>query len=234
MELTILMPCLNEAKTLPFCIAKAQQFIQTNNIDGEILIADNGSSDNSIAVAESLGARVINVAARGYGAALLGGIDAAHGKYIIMGDADASYDFASVMPFVEKLRSGYDLVMGNRFKGGVEKGAMPFLNHYLGNPVLTTIGRILFHVPIKDFHCGLRAFNKETITKIGLITPGMEFASEMVIKAALKKLKITEVPTVLYPDKRGKPPHLRRWRDGWRHLRLLFKLKLQQSAIRGT
>ncbi len=224
MELTILMPCLNEAETLAQCIAKAKQFLTGENIDGEILISDNGSTDQSCELAQALGARVINVPVRGYGAALRAGIDAAQGKYIIMGDADASYDFATLNEFMVKLREGNELVMGNRFKGGIKPGAMPFLNRYLGNPVLSFLGRFLFKSPIGDFHCGLRAIARDAANRLQLQSNGMEFASEMVIKSSLKKIKIAEVPTILSPDGRSRPPHLRKWRDGWRHLHLLLSL----------
>lgn len=222
MELTILMPCLNEALTLATCINKAKTFLETNNIDGEILIADNGSTDGSQDIAKELGARVVNIQEKGYGAALIGGCNNALGKYVIMGDSDDSYDFSNLMPFVEKLREGYDLVMGNRFKGGIEKGAMPPLHRYLGNPVLSFIGRILYHSNIKDFHCGLRGYNKDSIQKLNLHTTGMEYASEMVVQATLHKLKICEVPTTLKKDGRDRPPHLRSWSDGWRHLTFLL------------
>ena len=222
MELTILMPCLNEALTLATCINKAKTFLETNNIDGEILIADNGSTDGSQNIAKELGARVVNIQEKGYGAALIGGCNNALGKYVIMGDSDDSYDFSNLMPFVEKLREGYDLVMGNRFKGGIEKGAMPPLHRYLGNPVLSFIGRVLYHSNIKDFHCGLRGYNKDSIQKLNLHTTGMEYASEMVVQATLHKLKICEVPTTLKKDGRDRPPHLRSWSDGWRHLTFLL------------
>jgi glycosyltransferase involved in cell wall biosynthesis len=222
LELSIVMPCLNEAETLETCIRKAQKSLKDKNIKGEVVIADNGSTDGSQDIASRLGARVVNVKDKGYGSALMGGIVAAKGKYVIMGDADDSYDFSNLGPFIEKLREGYDLVMGNRFKGGIKPKAMPPLHKYLGNPVLTTIGRILFRSPCKDFHCGLRAFNRESILKLDLHTTGMEFASEMVVKATLHKLSITEVPTTLSPDGRSRPPHLRSWRDGWRHLRFLL------------
>ena len=221
-ELTILMPCLNEEETIGLCIRKALSFLEQHQIKGEVLIADNGSTDQSRDIARRLGARVVNVEEKGYGSALLGGIRAAKGQYIIMGDSDDSYDFLNLMPFVSKLREGYDLVMGNRFKGGIEKGAMPFLHRYLGNPVLTFIGRLFFRIGISDFHCGLRGFRRESILAIGLNTPGMEFASEMVVKSALSGLKIAEVPTTLSPDGRSRPPHLNTWRDGWRHLRFLL------------
>jgi glycosyltransferase involved in cell wall biosynthesis len=222
MELSIVMPCLNEAETLETCIRKAQQSISNLNVKGEVIIADNGSSDGSQEIAERLGARVVNVPEKGYGSALLGGINAARGKYIIMGDADDSYDFTNLGPFLEQLRAGYELVMGNRFKGGIKPSAMPPLHRYLGNPVLTGIGRLFFRSPCGDFHCGLRGFNKASIQKLDLRTTGMEFASEQVVKASLRKLRITEVPTTLSPDGRSRPPHLRSWRDGWRHLRFLL------------
>ena len=221
-ELTILMPCLNEAETLAVCINKARSFLTEHCISGEILIADNGSTDGSQDIAKSLGARVVDVPERGYGAALIGGCNAACGKYIIMGDADDSYDFTNLMPFVERLRAGDDLVMGNRFKGGIKKGAMPPLHRYLGNPVLSGIGRIFFKVPIRDFHCGLRGYNVGRIRELDLRTTGMEYASEMVVQAAINKYKISEVPTTLSPDGRSRPPHLRSWRDGWRHLKFLL------------
>jgi glycosyltransferase involved in cell wall biosynthesis len=221
-ELSILMPCLNEAETLESCINKAQWYLRHSNVSGEVIIADNGSKDGSQAIASRLGARVVAVQAKGYGNALIGGIAAARGKYIIMGDADDSYDFTNLDRFVEKLREGYDLVMGNRFKGGIKPGAMPRLHKYLGNPVLTAIGRLLFQSPCNDFHCGLRGFSKDAITKLDLRTIGMEFASEMVVKATLHKMRIAEVPTTLSPDGRSRPPHLRSWRDGWRHLRFLL------------
>jgi glycosyltransferase involved in cell wall biosynthesis len=222
MQLTILMPCLNEAETLATCISKAQSWISKSNIEAEIVIADNGSTDGSQAIAESLGARVVAVPQRGYGSALFHGSIAAKGQWIIMGDSDDSYDFSRLDFFVEKLREGYDLVMGNRFLGGIAKGAMPWKNRYIGNPVLTWIGRLLFKCPAKDFHCGLRGYTKEAFLKMDLRTTGMEFASEMVIKANLMKMKIAEVPTTLSPDGRSRPPHLRPFRDGWRHLRFMF------------
>lgn len=222
LELSIVMPCLNEIETLGVCIAKAQQSLAELGIQGEVVIADNGSSDGSDRVAVSMGARVVKVQSRGYGNALLAGIADARGTYVIMGDADDSYDFSNLGPFVEKLRDGYALVMGNRFKGGIIPGAMPPLHRYLGNPVLTTIGRLFFKSPCGDFHCGLRGFNRAAILNLDLRTTGMEFASEMVVKATLHGLPVTEVPTVLSPDGRSRPPHLRSWRDGWRHLRFLL------------
>ncbi len=221
-ELSVVMPCLNEAETLAVCIKKAQSFFEKESILGEVIIADNGSTDGSQQIAKSLGAKVVTVERKGYGSALQGGIQAAQGKYVIMGDADDSYDFSNLMPYVTQLRAGYDLVMGNRFKGGVKKGAMPFLHKYLGNPVLSFLGRLFFKTKIKDFHCGLRGFSKEAYQKMNLKTTGMEFASEMVVKASLLNLQITEVPTVLSPDGRTRPPHLNTWRDGWRHLRFLL------------
>jgi glycosyltransferase involved in cell wall biosynthesis len=222
MELTILMPCLNEAETIVQCIQKARDFLKVAQAEGEVLIADNGSTDQSKELAILHGARVIHVPTKGYGAALIAGIEAAHGKYIIMGDADDSYDFSALAIFLQKLREGYELVMGNRFQGGVKPGAMPFLNRYLGNPVLSFLGRLFFKSSIGDFHCGLRGFQRGIVAKLQLQSPGMEFASEMVIKASLKNIKIAEVPTTLSPDGRSRPPHLRKWRDGWRHLRLLL------------
>ena len=221
-ELTILMPCLNEAETLAACIAKAQGFLDRTGIDGEVLIADNGSTDGSQAIAESLGARVVAVPRKGYGAALGAGIAAAEGRYVIMGDSDDSYDFSRLDGFVATLRAGADLVMGNRFAGGIAPGAMPLLHRYLGNPVLSTIGRVLYRTPVRDFHCGLRGFNRAAILNLRLDTPGMEFASEMVIRSTLAGLRIEEVPTTLSKDGRSRPPHLKSWRDGWRHLKLLL------------
>ena len=221
-ELSVVMPCLNESATLAACIKQAQSAIALLDINGEIVIADNGSTDGSQKIAADLGARVIAVEQRGYGAALLSGIAAARGCYVLMGDADESYDFGQLGAFVTKLREGYDLVMGNRFQGGILPGAMPPLHRYLGNPVLTAIGRLFFQSPVGDFHCGLRAFRKNAIERLGLRTTGMEFASEMVVKATRFGLRMTEVPTTLSPDGRNRPPHLRTWRDGWRHLRFLL------------
>lgn len=221
-EVTILMPCLNEAETLATCIRKAKLFLQKNQIDGEILISDNGSSDGSQEIALLEGARIVNAENKGYGNALIKGCNEAKGKYVIMGDADDSYDFSNLMPFVAKLREGYDLVMGNRFAGGIEKGAMPWLHKYIGNPILSFIGKSFFKSNISDFHCGLRGYRKESILKLKLQTSGMEYASEMVVMAELNKLKITEVPTTLQKDGRTRAPHLRSFRDGWRHLKFLF------------
>ena len=224
LELTILMPCLNEAETLAGCIDEARAFLTREGIDGEILIADNGSVDGSTGIAEAHGARVVRVPVRGYGAALMQGILAARGTYVIIGDSDGSYDFAHLEPFIARLRSGSDLVIGNRFEGGIAPGAMPFLHRYLGNPVLSFLGRLFFSIPIGDFHCGLRGFRRDRIASLGLRAPGMEFASEMIVRAALGGLALAEVPTTLAPDRRSRPPHLRTWRDGWRHLRFLLML----------
>ena len=221
-ELTILMPCLNEAATVGNCIAKARGFLERAGIEGEVVVADNGSDDGSRLVAAQAGARVVEVAERGYGAALAGGIAVARGRFVIMGDADDSYDFFQLEGFVERLREGYPLVMGNRFQGGIRKGAMPFMHRYLGNPVLSFVGQLLFRTRVGDFHCGLRGFDREAVRSLGLRTTGMEFASELVVKAALAGWRIAEVPVTLHPDGRGRPPHLRSWRDGWRHLRLLL------------
>lgn len=222
MQLTILMPCLNEAETLAVCIEKAQGWIRRSNIEAEVLIADNGSTDGSQDIARSLGARVVDVAARGYGSALFHGTVAAQGEWIIMGDADDSYDFSALDAFVEKLRAGYDLVMGNRFAGGIAPDAMPWKNRYIGNPILTWIGRMLFKCPANDFHCGLRGFTRQAFERMDLRTTGMEYASEMVIKATLFNMRICEVPTTLSKDGRSRPPHLKPWRDGWRHLRFML------------
>jgi glycosyltransferase involved in cell wall biosynthesis len=221
-ELTILMPCLNEAETLEVCICKAKRWLERAGVDGEVLIADNGSSDGSREIATRCGARVAPIPDRGYGAALSGGIAAAQGTYVIMGDADDSYDFSNLDAFLNALRGGADLVMGNRFAGGIQKGAMPPLHFYLGNPVLTAIGRVLFRSPCRDFHCGLRGFRRDSIRALNLRTTGMEFASEMVVKSTLAHQRIVEVPTTLKKDGRSRPPHLRSWRDGWRHLRFLL------------
>jgi glycosyltransferase involved in cell wall biosynthesis len=221
-ELTVLMPCLNEVRTLPACIGKAQGYFRRAGVAGEVLIADNGSTDGSVELAQSLGARVVHVPQRGYGAALIAGIAAARGRFVIMGDSDDSYDFSNLQPYVDALRGGGQLVMGNRFAGGIKPGAMPPLHRYLGNPVLSFVGRLFFRSPIRDFHCGLRGFDRAAMQALGLQSPGMEFASEMVVKATLWGLRVTEVPTTLSPDGRDRPPHLRSWRDGWRHLRFLL------------
>lgn len=221
-ELTILMPCLNEAETVHQCVMKAMAFLDRAGVAGEILVADNGSTDGSRDLAARAGARVVHIEKRGYGAALIGGIEAARGRFVIMGDADDSYDFSALDEMLAKLREGYELVMGNRFAGGIEEGAMPFLHRYLGNPVLSFLGRLFFRVPIRDFHCGLRGFSRQAMQALQLSTPGMEFASEMVVKSGLHRLRIAEVPVKLAPDGRSRPPHLRTWRDGWRHLRFLL------------
>jgi len=216
------MPCLNEAETLRTCIEKAQQYLARSGVRGEILVADNGSTDGSQQIATEMGGRVVDVSLRGYGSALRGGIEAASGTYIIMADSDDSYDFMGLDNFIDKLREGYDLVMGNRFQGGIAKDAMPPLHKYLGNPILSSIGRMFFSLNVGDFHCGMRGFNRASILKLDLCSTGMEFASEMVVKAALARLRITEIPTTLNKAGRSRPPHLRSWQDGWRHLRFLL------------
>ena len=221
-ELSVVLPCLNEAETLEICIRKALGFLADHDVAGEVVIADNGSTDGSQAIAERLGARVVAVAQRGYGSALYHGTCAAAGKYVIMADADDSYDLVHLAPFLDKLREGYDLVMGNRFAGGIAKGAMPWKNRHIGNPLLTGVGRLFFKCPARDFHCGLRGFSKSAFERMNLRTTGMEYASEMVIKATLLGLRICEVPTTLSPDGRTRPPHLKPWRDGWRHTRFML------------
>jgi glycosyltransferase involved in cell wall biosynthesis len=221
-ELSIVMPCLNEVETLATCIRKAQEAIAKDGLSAEIIVADNGSTDGSQMVARELGVRVVDVKRKGYGSALIGGIDAAHGEFVIMGDADDSYDFRAIGPLLAKLREGYDLVMGNRFAGGIQAGAMVWSHRWLGNPALTFISRVFFHTPVGDMHCGLRGFRKDAFTRLRLRATGMEFASEMVIKASLRRMKIAEVPVTLSPDGRSRPPHLRTWRDGWRHLRFML------------
>ncbi len=223
--LTILMPCLNEAETLPVCIRKARLGLERAGVPGEILVADNGSTDDSVPIAKSLGVRVVHVKEKGYGSALRGGVEAALGRWIIMGDADDSYDFSQVQGFVQGFREGYDVVMGCRLPSGggsILPGAMPWKNRWLGNPSLSFAGRMFFKCPARDFHCGLRGFTKNAYRKMDLKTTGMEFASEMVIKATLKSLRIAEVPITLHPDGRSRPPHLKPWRDGWRHLRFML------------
>ena len=221
-ELSVVMPCLNESETLAICIQKAQNYLRRSGVSGEIVIGDNGSTDGSQQIAADLGARVVQVPVRGYGAALYGAITAARGRYCVMGDSDDSYDFENLDVFVQKLREGYDLVMGNRFQGGIRPGAMPWKNRYIGNPVLSSIGKILFQAKVGDFHCGIRGFSKDAFLRMDLRTTGMEFASEMVIKAELMGMKLTEVPTILSPDGRSRPPHLLPYRDGWRHLRFML------------
>lgn len=221
-EVCVVLPCLDEAETLETCITKVQDQFAVLDISGEVIVADNGSTDGSQEIAKRLGARLVKVPAKGYGAAIMGGVRASNAKYIIQADADDSYALDDLGPFVDALRGGSELVMGNRFKGGIEPGAMPALHKYVGNPVLSWMGRTFFSAPVGDFHCGMRGFSRQAILDLDLRAPGMEFASEMVVKAALRKLKISEVPTKLYPDGRSRPPHLRTWRDGWRHLRFLL------------
>src|SRR6266545_685221 len=221
-DLSVVLPCLDEAETLATCIAKAQRSMKELALDGEVVIADNGSTDGSQDIAHRLGARVVDVPVKGYGAALLGGIAAARSEFVLVADADDSYDLGQLRPFVDALRGGADLVMGNRFLGRIEPGAMPTLNRYVGNPLLTRVGRLLFRSPSGDFHCGMRAFRRSRIQSLGLRTAGMEFASEMVVRATLAKFEIVEVPVTLGPDGRTRAPHLRPWRDGWRHLRFLL------------
>ncbi|MEP6942878.1 MAG: glycosyltransferase family 2 protein [Betaproteobacteria bacterium] len=221
-ELTILMPCLDEAETIETCVRKAREFLERAGLRGEVLVADNGSRDGSQSLAAAAGARVIAVPIRGYGAAITAGIESARGIYVIVGDADDSYDFSRLDPFLSALREGSDLVIGNRFQGGIARAAMPALHRYLGNPVLSFMGRLFFSIPIGDFHCGLRGLRREAFIALGLSATGMEFASEMIVKAKLAKLRISEVPTTLSRDGRSRAPHLRTWRDGWRHLRFLL------------
>jgi glycosyltransferase involved in cell wall biosynthesis len=221
-ELSVVMPCLNEAATIAICIKKAQGSFERLGIDGEVVVADNGSTDGSQAIAEELGARVVPVAARGYGSALTDGIDAARGRWVIMGDADDSYDFANLEPFVRRLQDGYELVNGNRFKGGIREGAMPWLHRWLGNPVLSFVGRRLYGTPCGDIYCGLRGFDREKVAALDIRSSGMEFAIEMIVKATMQGLRVTEVPTTLSPDAEGREPHLNTWRDGWRSIRLLL------------
>ena len=222
LELSIVMPCLNEAETLATCIRKARAAIEKLGVEAEIVVADNGSSDGSQALARELGVRVVDVERKGYGSALIGGIAAAQGRFVIMGDADDSYDFTAIGPLLDKLRDGCDLVMGNRFTGGIREGAMVWSHRWVGNPALTFISRVFFHTPVGDIHCGLRGFRKDSYDRLRLRANGMEFASEMVIKASLQRMQIAEVPVSLSPDGRSRPPHLRTWRDGWRHLRFML------------
>ncbi len=221
-ELSIVMPCLNEELTVGTCVTKAVNFLKEYKINGEVIVADNGSTDRSVEIATKQGARVVRIEQKGYGSALRGGFESALGKYIIMADADDSYDLVNLMPFVEKLREGYELVMGNRFKGGIKKGAMPWHHRYIGNPILSFLGKLFFKTPANDFHCGLRGFTKTAIEKMNLQTTGMELASEIVIKSSILGMNTCEVPTTLSPDGRDRPPHLRSFRDGWRHLRFLL------------
>ena len=221
-ELSIIMPCLNEAETLAACLRKATAYLKHSGVAGEIIVGDNGSTDGSQEIALRGGARVVNIPLRGYGAALYGASLAARGRYIIMADSDGSYDFSELNPFLQKLREGYDLVMGNRFRGGIRPGAMPWKNRYIGNPILSTLGRMMFKCPASDFHCGIRGYSRDAFLRMDLRTTGMEFASEMVIKSTLMRMKIAEVPAILSPDGRSRPPHLRPYRDGWRHLRFML------------
>lgn len=221
-ELSVVLPCLNEELTIGICVKKAVDFLKKYKIDGEVIVADNGSTDHSTEIAKKQGARVVHIEQKGYGSALRGGFETAKGKYIIMADADDSYDLVNLMPFVEKLREGYDLVMGNRFKGGIKKGAMPWHHRYIGNPILSFLGKLFFKTPANDFHCGLRGFTRTAIEKMDLQTTGMELASEIVIKSSILEMKTCEVPTTLSPDGRDRAPHLRSFRDGWRHLRFLL------------
>ena len=221
-EISVVLPCLNERETVGTCVSKAVATLEVAGLKGEVIVADNGSTDGSIEIARAAGARVVHVDQRGYGNALKGGIQAARGVYVLMADSDDSYDFRHIPRFVEQLRSGCELVMGNRFQGGIEKGAMPVLHRYLGNPVLTALGRLFFRSPCRDFHCGLRAFRKGSYERMDIRSTGMEFASEMVVKASLLRMKVSEVATTLSPDGRSHPPHLRTWHDGWRHLRFLL------------
>ncbi|WP_433267151.1 glycosyltransferase family 2 protein [Actinosynnema sp. CS-041913] len=222
LELSIVLPCLNEAETLETCVRKAKRSLEELGVVGEVIVADNGSTDGSQDIARANGARVVDVPRRGYGAALMAGIEAAKGEYVLMADADDSYALEDIGAFVSSLREGNDLVMGNRFQGGIAPGAMPFLHRYLGNPVLSRLGKLFFRIPVGDFHCGMRAFRRDRMLELGLRTSGMEFASEMVVRSALNHRKIAEVPTTLRPDGRSRAPHLRTWRDGWRHLRFLL------------
>jgi len=221
-ELSIVLPCLNEELTVGICVAKASDFLKKHKVNGEVIVADNGSTDRSVEVATRNGAKVVHIEEKGYGNALRGGFEAARGKFIVMADSDDSYDLSNLMPFLEKLREGYDLVMGNRFKGGIKEGAMPWHHRYIGNPVLSFIGKLFFKSPANDFHCGLRGFSKSAVEAMNLQTTGMELASEIVIKASILGMRTTEVPTTLSPDGRDRPPHLNSFRDGWRHLRFLL------------
>lgn len=228
-ELSIVMPCLNEERTLATCIAKARTFLERTGICGEVIVADNGSKDASVEIAGKMADRVVHVAHKGYGNALNGGIMEAKGKYVVMGDADDSYDFLALDGFVRLLREGNDMVIGNRFSGGIRKGAMPWLHRHVGNPVLSAIGRLLFHNKVGDYHCGLRGFTKAAYLEIHPECGGMDFASEMIIKASMQGLRIAETPVTLYPDGRNRPPHLRTWSDGCWHLKLMMKLFLKRS-----
>jgi glycosyltransferase involved in cell wall biosynthesis len=230
-EVTVVLPCLNEAETLAVCVQKAVKCLAELGVKGEVLVSDNGSTDGSQEIAVANGARVVSAPIRGYGGALMAGIEAARGEYVIMADSDDSYDLSNLGPFIDKLREGNDVVMGNRFKGGIGPGAMPPLHRYLGNPVLSWLGRWLFNLKVGDFHCGIRGFSRDRILALGLCMPGMEFASELVVRASLAGYSIVEVPTTLQKDGRSRPPHLRTWRDGWRHLRFLLVLSPRRTLI---
>ena len=221
-EVSVVMPCLNERETVGVCVRKAMTALRETGIAGEVIVADNGSTDGSVEIARAEGARVVNIEEKGYGSALKGGISASRGEYVLMADSDDSYNFAHIPLFVEQLRAGADLAMGNRFRGGIADQAMPFLHRYLGNPALTGLGKLFFGSPCGDFHCGIRGFRKDSFHRMDIRSTGMEFASEMVVKASLLRMKVSEVPTTLSPDGRSRAPHLRTWRDGWRHLRFLL------------
>ena len=230
MELSVVMPCLDESETVATCVGKARQFLERQGISGEVVVADNGSRDGSREVAAAAGARIVVVPAAGYGNALMAGIRAAHGRFVIMGDADDSYDFTALQPFVDALRNGADLVMGDRFAGGIAPGAMPALHRYFGVPLLSAFGRMCSGSRVHDFHCGLRGFRRDAVLSLSLQAPGMEFASEMVVKASLAGLTVAEVPTTLSPHGRSGQPHVRTWSDGWRHLRLLVRCRGRRSS----
>jgi hypothetical protein len=231
LELSIVIPCRDEAETIERCVAVAVKCLADNKIDGEVLVGDNGSTDGSQDLARRAGARLVDVPQRGYGAAIMGAVEASRGRFIVMADADLSYDFAASVVLLEKLREGYDLVMGNRFRGGIMPGAMPWKNRWLGNPVLTGIGRVIYDAPVSDFHSGMRGFTRAAYDSMNLRTTGMEFASEMVVKATVKKMRIVEVPITLHPDGRSRPPHVKPWRDGWRHLRFLLLLSPRWTLV---
>ncbi|GAB1688831.1 glycosyltransferase family 2 protein [Krasilnikovia sp. M28-CT-15] len=232
LEVTVLLPCLNEAETLEVCVRKALTSLADLGVSGEVLVSDNGSTDGSQDIARAAGARVVHAPRRGYGAALINGIAEARGRYVIMADADDSYDLSNLGPFIEQLRAGHDVVMGNRFRGGIAPGAMPPLHRYLGNPVLSWLGRALFGLrTVGDFHCGIRGFQRDRIRALDLRMPGMEFASELVVRAQLSGYDLVEVPTTLRPDGRSRPPHLRTWRDGWRHLRFLLVFAPRRTLV---
>lgn len=228
-DYTILMPCLNEANSLEYCINEARHYIKKHSLNAEILIADNGSTDDSVLIAKKCGAKVVTINEKGYGSALIGGINAASGKYIIMGDSDGSYDFGSLTPFIKALSDGFDMVVGNRFSGGIQSGAMPFL-HRIGVPFLSALARWKFKSPVRDFHCGLRAFDARIAKSLDLSCTGMEFATQIIALFALSGAKICEVPTPLRRDRRKRKPHLRTFRDGWRHLKFILTYKKPSFA----